>query len=151
TRMRPKIGPRGSPPNMPYVLPRRHRAGEAITIDRLLAIVARARAERKPGETFGSAGRAPPRGWRAPDHLPPRRDLKRIGCRGDDQEKTGGRGMMSLDDELAALLAELGVAFEGDEDHGTPARAETPPPRYSYGTRASADDASDADDDDEYA
>ena len=57
--------------------------------------------------------------------------------------------MMSLDDELAALLAELGVAFEGAEDHETPPRAEAPRPRYSYGTRASADDASDAEDDDD--
>ena len=52
---------------------------------------------------------------------------------------------MSLDDELAALLAELGVAFERAEDNEMPPQRAAPQPRYSYGTRP----ASDAGEDDE--
>ena len=61
--------------------------------------------------------------------------------------------MMSLDDELAALLAELGVAFEGSEEEEasrTPQR-DAPPTRYSYGARATHGDADEDDDDDDCA
>ena len=54
--------------------------------------------------------------------------------------------MMSLDDELAALLAELGVAFEREEDAETPPPIAAPRPRYSYGARPTEDES---DDDDE--
>jgi hypothetical protein len=60
--------------------------------------------------------------------------------------------MRSLDDELAALLAELGVTFEREEaaeadgDEATRQRDNAPQPRYSYGTRSTARDA-DGDDD----
>jgi hypothetical protein len=54
--------------------------------------------------------------------------------------------MRSLDDELAALLAELGVAFERTEGEATPPRNDAPPTRYSYGARPSR---SEVDEDDE--
>ncbi len=55
--------------------------------------------------------------------------------------------MRSLDDELAALLAELGVAFEDGAEDAQLAQTEAPLPRYSYGTRAPDDEADDVDSD----
>ena len=60
--------------------------------------------------------------------------------------------MKSIDDELAELFAELGVAFEdasedAEEAH-TPQPIEAPQPRYSYGARPTADDSDDDDPDD---